>query len=417
MNDDRLLKLLTDEIAGKTGFGEPGDWANHHFQALSESIKKSTGQHVSESTLKRLFGRKKTSGEVYQPHVYTRDILAVYAGYPSWNEYRKKMAETSSEYDVQKTGKSLKLWAAGAGAFLVVILILFLIRENRNPLRSFYCENPSGTIPFTSVFHYELRNSRDTVYIDFGNGEVFYLAPERNMITNFFKAADYPEVRVFTKKKILAKTKVHVKSGFWQGGVSPNDTTTAFIAFDRQDMILKPGRLYTMPEDLLSLGFNHAEGYYTEYRYFDEFNVMVDSIDLSIIARNRPEEGGRRCYDIEVILRGEHHDFAVRLMEPGCYRYARFRAGEKSYFGRFNDLSSLGQNVNDWSSISLKSEKGIASVYFNEKHLVQEEYSEEMGRLKGIVVRFFGCGSIDAVKLASGSSLIMDEDFGGLVPE
>ena len=78
--------------------------------SLSANIERVCGQHVSSTTLKRLFGFAKT---VQQPRMQTLDILAVFVGYQDWHcvlaaiETAKDFVEVninlSPTHDTQKT--------------------------------------------------------------------------------------------------------------------------------------------------------------------------------------------------------------------------------------------------------------------------------------------------------------------------
>jgi len=212
--------------------------------------------------------------------------------------------------------------------------------------------------------------------------------------------------------KLLAQTFVHILTDGWQGGVSPNDTSTAFVPFNDQDIIRKKGRLYATPEEMEDLGYKRNGDYYVEYRYFDIFKTSIDQVSLETIAKNNPEEGGKLCYDIEIIMKGENHDFVLRFLEPGCFRYVRFFVGEKKFYGRFDDLSEFARDVSDWRDIKIDISGMKAKIYFQDSLIHTESYTEPMGNLKGIIYRFYGNGSVDYVSLQSGDQTIIKDDFG-----
>ena len=108
------------------------------------------------------------------------------------------------------------------------------------------------------------------------------------------------------------------------------------------------------------------------------------------------------CNDIEIVLKGEYHDFIIRFLEPGCFRYARFFVGEKHFYGRFDNLSEFARNVSGWSDIKIDISGMEAKIYFQGKLLHSEPYTVRMGNLKGIIYRFYGDGSVDYLNLKSG---------------
>lgn len=64
-------------------FGRPAS-TSRHFEELSESIFSRTGQLLSTSTLKRLWGYL---DEPVTPRLHTLDTLSRYAGWPDWKEF------------------------------------------------------------------------------------------------------------------------------------------------------------------------------------------------------------------------------------------------------------------------------------------------------------------------------------------
>lgn len=77
---ETLKKIIIEKI-GRT-LESPAD-----FNFLSEQIRHATGEYLSPTTLKRLFGYIPQEG---QPRRATLSILARYAGYGGWQDYLDK---------------------------------------------------------------------------------------------------------------------------------------------------------------------------------------------------------------------------------------------------------------------------------------------------------------------------------------
>ena len=75
------LKQIVIQQTGRT-LESPAD-----FEYLSEQIQKSTGEYLSPTTLKRLFGHIPYDN---RPRPATLSILARYAGYSGWQDYLDK---------------------------------------------------------------------------------------------------------------------------------------------------------------------------------------------------------------------------------------------------------------------------------------------------------------------------------------
>jgi len=79
-----LSAIIKKEIENKFGkeIRYPAD-----CDALSAHISDQTGQSISITTLKRMFG---FVAGTHEPRLYTLDVLAQYLGYPNWDVYYEK---------------------------------------------------------------------------------------------------------------------------------------------------------------------------------------------------------------------------------------------------------------------------------------------------------------------------------------
>lgn len=77
---EQLKQIVTQQI-GRT-LEAPAD-----FEYLSEQIQKKTGEYLSPTTLKRVFGHIPYDGQLRPT---TLSILARYAGYSGWQDYLDK---------------------------------------------------------------------------------------------------------------------------------------------------------------------------------------------------------------------------------------------------------------------------------------------------------------------------------------
>lgn len=421
MREEQYMLILQRMIEEKSAWGEVEHWTNYNFSLLSDDVKKVTGKRISDSTLKRIFGKKKTKSRIYSPHTYTKNILVEYLGFTNWDEFRKskrgKEPKKELRTEAAPSKRKRKIITAGILGLIIVVSLVFVVASNfisrnkSNPLGFMECESSTGRIPFTAVFHYELEDTEDSVLIDFGNNEAYFLSPRRNMITQFYPGADYAEVNVTLDGTTLCKRRIHILSDGWQSGFSPSDTVEAYRPFENQSISKAGGRLFIPLDVLREQGISPADNIFVEYRYFDTLDVSLDNLILTTITKNSSEEGGKRCYDIEIILKGENSDFIVRFLEPGCFRYVRFNVGEKRYFGRFHDLSVFARDVSDWRNIHIEIVEGRAKVFFEDELIRTEDYNEKMGEFKGIIYRFFGNGAIDYMKLESGGEVILEDGF------
>lgn len=80
------LDICCKKVAVKVGKKDISEWKNSDFIKLSELLHDQTKVTLSDHTLKRIFGKLKTSTR-YFPQKATRDALAQFIGYRDWHEF------------------------------------------------------------------------------------------------------------------------------------------------------------------------------------------------------------------------------------------------------------------------------------------------------------------------------------------
>jgi len=79
-NNTNILEICLRRVEDKFGRDSHEKWVNSDFNDLSTDIFLKTKVSVSGGTLKRIFGKTKTS-EGYRPQLATLDALSVYLDY------------------------------------------------------------------------------------------------------------------------------------------------------------------------------------------------------------------------------------------------------------------------------------------------------------------------------------------------
>ena len=97
-----------------------------HFAALSDYVLERTNQHISPTTLKRLWGYL---DEGVQPRKSTLDILAQSVGYGSWEDFCRQEAQPTEESEAQPCstpagGRSSHLRTVAVAVCAVIILFV-----------------------------------------------------------------------------------------------------------------------------------------------------------------------------------------------------------------------------------------------------------------------------------------------------
>ena len=128
MEQNHYIEALKAEVL--LHFGRTLD-APTDYDLLSVAIKKSTGEVISVSTLKRLFGYK---GQSTIPRPSTLSVLARYVGTTGWSDFCKRMDNHSA--DNAKTNlprrKRWPIVVAAIVALLIVAVVAFVVFNSDN---------------------------------------------------------------------------------------------------------------------------------------------------------------------------------------------------------------------------------------------------------------------------------------------
>ena len=83
------LDICCRSVADKFGQPQISEWKNGDYINLSSTLSHHTQVYISPNTLKRIFGKLKTTDRYY-PQKATRDALVRYAGYEDWTGFVQK---------------------------------------------------------------------------------------------------------------------------------------------------------------------------------------------------------------------------------------------------------------------------------------------------------------------------------------
>ena len=368
MNDRYYINIIIRRIEKKLGWKKVSLWTDNEFKKLGLLIYEKTAISISPQTLKRLFGKVKYK-EVYHAQPATKDALARLIDYPDWDAFVKDQHYSIYKYiSLIRNRISDKLNKKSIALILIAIILafaaIFSFREIKNNKVTFYAENVTGMAPHTVSFHLNVSNLKNKdLYIDFDQNEAEdpskgeLIDKNLKLINHCFESPGYYNVKLLSKGKVLASTKIHVLSDGWNSYYFNNDNFKlrkfVFELQNRVQKVEKNGMLYISPADLNTKGFNGNTVYYLEHLMYKDFHVSADNCVFEAGYKNSSEIGGISCYDVEFRIIGENGLISVILVQKGCYRWSEITVGEKHLNGKYNDLSFLSADLSDWNQMKI----------------------------------------------------------------
>jgi hypothetical protein len=428
MNDRYYINIIIRRIEKKLGWKKVSLWTDNEFKKLGLLIYEKTAISISPQTLKRLFGKVKYK-EVYHAQPATKDALARLIDYPDWDAFVKDQHYSIYKYiSIIRNRISGKLTKKRVALIIFGIIVavgaVFSFREIKNNQVTFYAENVTGMAPHTVSFHLNISNVKNKdLYLDFDQNEAEdpskgeLLDKNLKLINHCFESPGYFNVKLLSKGKVLASTKIHVLSDGWNTYYFNNDNfRLRKFVFELQNRVQKVennGMLYISPAELNNKGFNGNTVYYLEHLMYKDFNVSADNSTFEAGYKNSSEIGGISCYDVEFRIIGENGLVSVILVQKGCYRWSEITVGEQHLNGKYNDLSFLSADLSDWNKMKIILKENKAVLINNSDTIFTTHYDQLLGRVRGIRFVTKGSGAFDYVKLSNDKGeQVFDDNFG-----
>lgn len=428
-------------------------WVYDDFKHLQSLIFDASSINLSIHTLERLFGKLKTQ-ENYNPQAETKNALALFLGYKSWNHYKSEnkltpadatpppthqtqpetailitadadrddndsrsvgvavLTKTDRLLPHQPVRRSLARIVVGIVLGCLGLAALFWYSFLKTtPAINFGASNAYGRVPHTVKFSYAgPRPNENRLYADFGGETAWKINGER---ASFFRTYMQPGIfDVYLKQDslVLAATKVFIDTDGWQGYAYRNyeDATTRVLL--PNSSLRADQRLYTNPE-LLTDSIRRSL-YFVEYNIVRDFGVDGDNVTLDTRFRSTVANGGRLCNDMWFKLTGTRGVLKMHFLVVGCAGYTQMIFGERNLDGHVQDLSAFAKDFSNWQTARMSVANKYVSLYFGDHLIYLTDYTNSIGRIMAISVTSKGSGETDYVKLYDGKKkLVFADDF------
>ncbi len=392
------------------------EWKDYEFKLLKKKIQEASGINISTHTLKRLFGKLHYRSD-YRPQHATKDALARYLNYNSWEAFIQANLEEIKEYSDAEEEQTEKHsgWSKKTGydrfrRFLVPVLIILATGPIAWFVVNRYLSGPgpfefgamsrNGEVPLTVTFQFDISKMRSgQVMIDFDyvhpslGSEYFLTDRSRTFLNHTYQIPGVYRPKLYWKNTPVDSVVVVVRSEGWVSFYHPESGPNQYW-MDNMYLIDKSDGLIFSRSKLASYGLDSSRVYYTTHRNIDDFGVSGDNFNLKAEFINGPETGGISCYDSKFTIFGEHSSSLVEFVESNCHRYSRVKFGEIYYLGDFYDLSALTFTPGKYHEMSMEVKEKRATVFLDGSPVYSLNYQINTGEIKGLEVFFKGSGRV-----------------------
>ncbi len=417
------LDICCQKIAQQVGEKQISDWTNGDYVKLSDLLAKKTKIQLSESTLKRIFGKARISDRYY-PQKATRDALAQFVGYRDWAEFEfgndnaanqhltpPKTLENISD---AKPGKNREAWlmlAAFVGLALILILIVLKPAAYSDMVRKvkLVCINPTGTSPHTAIFKLKTSeknlDSMSRFSVDFNDERTKRDHFTDSILNHYYESPGRYYPRLYYNNLIIDTSYVYVQSNGWLAtGINELDTTRVY------PVVLPPmNRAITItPSEAVHAGIDTLHTFYLAFSNIKPTKISGDNYELSVQFNSTLNTEVIRCSQVSIDIFGEFDKYYIKFTKPDCNMWARYQFAEMVKDGRNDDLKFLGHDFSGGGRLKVHVKNKVVSLFIDNKQVYKTQHKNSIGRIMGVTITFAGIGSFEQFRL---SDLITGERF------
>lgn len=413
----QLLDICCQKIAEEVGNKQVSDWTNSDYVRLSGLLQRKTKVQLSESTLKRIFGKSKTSTRYY-PQKATRDALAQFVGCRDWYEF-----ELRNEVSNEKTSPNIKesrfprkwLWY---GISLISALVIGFLMFRATPISDqrinkvkLYCLNPEGQTPHSAIFKLktegELPDSLSLFTVSFGDSRARRADFRDSLVNHYYEVPGRYYPVLYHQKRILDTGYVYLQTQGWTATASvQNDTTRVYPILGNHFRPNKPIKIST--KEAFRAGIDTNRTFFIAFANVKPTQISGDNFELSGRFTTSPIRAGVRCSQVDIFIYGEKNKHNFGLIKPECSAWISYQFSENSKEGQKYDLRPLGHDLTNGANVNLKVVHQKVSLMVNDKEVFTTKYNKPIGKIMGVKILFAGIGQFESFRL---SDLKTKEEF------
>jgi hypothetical protein len=411
MTENELISACRKQVEEKFHLPGNGSWKQRDFQYLADLVAERSGTRLSISTLKRIW--KEQDNRL--PQLYTLNALVHLLDYKSWNDYKNARVQTATIEPGRNRGeqhpankRKIAYWQVIIVLSIPTILALFYFLPRGKIIKTDGIvfnsrKNISNGVPNTVVFEYDIsKTGFDSAVIQQSWDERMKAKVSKNnhFQTFIYYYPGYHTAKLIIDNKIVKEEQVNISTDGWEALVDGDVSDKIPFYLPKKD-IISNGRLYVSKEMLLKNDIRANDKEFS-INFFNvgKFNpVQADNFIMETRLKNNPAEGALICQYTQLNLICENGLISVPFCNPGCVSNIHLHISDIFKDGKVNDLSAFGIDLGDWRNIKIQSVNKEITVFADAKQIYKLRFNKDLGKITGFHYKFFGCGSVDDIKL------------------
>lgn len=412
------LDICCQKVAEQIGEKPIPDWTNSDYVRLSGLLSRKTSILLSESTLKRIFGKSKTPTRYY-PQKATRDALAKFIGYRDWYEFefknpiidvktglvQKVPAKTPGMY---KQESNKKMFYFIAFIVLSTFIAIVLLRKPTTDSDLFAqniklnCINPEGLTPHSAIFKLDaagpLPDSSSNFSVDFGDGRIRRINLSDSLFNHYYEIPGRYYPVLLYKNKPIDTGYVYLQSKDWSAITSVmKDTTRVYPVLVKNLGLRKP--ISVSAKEVYSAGVDTNRTFFVAFSNIKPTAISGDNFELTMHVASSENRAGVRCSQADLFIYGEKDKHMFGIIKPECVAWASYQFSENTRSGDKYDLRALGHDLSSGADLKLRIENKQVKLFINDKEVFKTQYHKSIGKIMGIRLTIAGIGHFDSLQI------------------
>jgi hypothetical protein len=408
------LDACCQKVALKVGEKDIVEWKNSDYVRLSGLLHRQTKVNLSENTLKRIFGKLKTSTRYY-PQKATRDALAQFIGFRDWHEFEllHPIAKEKNVTDQPATVKQSPInkkkrytLYIGITAFLIALITgLFYFYKNDDLVTNvkLICLNPNGQSPHSAIFKLavkgELTDDSANFTVDFADGKPKRKDFSDSLVNHYYETPGRYFPVLYHNNTIIDTASVYLQSRGWSiTATMQHDTTRVYPIFHNR--ITNEKNHLVLAKEVLDAGVDTNKTFFVAFANVRPTTIDADNLQFSTDIKTSANRPGVRCSQVDIVIYGENDRHYLSLIKPECIAWSTFKFSEIQKDGEKSDLRALGYDLSNGGKVSLRIENKNVKLFIEGKEVFKTAYQKPIGKLMGIKFTFAGIGSFHNFQLS-----------------
>lgn len=417
--NNKDFHIILELVEKKFNRGDSKNWKNRDFEDLNFEIKKITKINISSHTLKRVFGKIKTD-DYYLPQKATIVALKQYV------EFEKKHKESihveilgSKDADLEKElievvdveelienkKKPLKILAAVFVLIVIGTALTLLINSHVDETAegSVKLISQEGRIPTSAQFEYSTPNNKDSFSICYdGNFDPIPVPSGKKMKSNYYyQHPGMYNVRMWKGKKIVSPTiKVYVQTKGWEAFAFYNHQgqLDRYFALNLEQCI-KNNEFAPTKKIIKDVGIDTCELAEVTLNNYHPTNFSGDNFILETTLKNSDKWPKSNCNSVYLNISGKKESIQLQFANPGCSYWIYCRISEKKVNKLNENLKNFTFDMTKWQHFHIENKNKTIRVFVNNTLRYTTSYTESIGDIMGVTIRFQGNGYMKSYRL------------------